>query len=489
MTLTVGIDLGTTNSCIAFHDGTRSQIIDTPEGQKIMPSVVTLVEGEDRPIVGRPAITVGKEHPEYCYRNTKRLFGERWNDDEDSGFQTMRGDDGMTWLRGPARQTFRPSEIAAVMLAEMLDCAEHRLGQRPTRAVLTHPAGWKDVQKACLLDAARMAGIDAVLLHEPTAAAIAHSRTMTKIGYVAVYDWGGGTFDISIGQSGRGPVAVEASDGDPHLGGADIDNLIMEEMLARWSRQYPESDLGSDDAAMSRLRAACEAAKITLSSMSKAYVDVPLIEAFPQRSMKELLTREELEAMSEHLVARTLEKCEGALRKAGLKKGNIRDIVLVGGQTRMPRVAAAVEAFFGKKPLTDQNPEEVVAVGAAMWGAVLDRRMADFSLSDRVSHDLGFETVGDVFCKVIKQGDKFPVERTVTITSEEDDQAFLSVNVLQGDTFRASQADVVALHDHALDPGQRRGEPALDVTFSVDANGIGAARIGDTWIYRGAGDE
>lgn len=489
MTLTVGIDLGTSNSCIAFHDGTKAQIIDTPEGQKIMPSVVTLVPGEERPVVGRPAITIGKEHPEYCYRNIKRLFGERWRDEEDTGVQTVRGEDGMTWLSGPDGQTFRPAEIAAVMLAEMLDCAEHRLGQRPDRAVITHPAGWKDAQKACLLDAAKMAGIEAVLLHEPTAAAIAHSRTMTKIGYIAVYDWGGGTFDISIGQSGRGLIAVEAADGDPHLGGADIDNLIMEEMLGRWARLHPDSDLGSDDAAMSRLRTACEAAKISLSTLAKAYVDVPLIEAFPQRSMKELVTREELETWTAHLIARTLEKCEAALRKAGLKKGNIRDVVMVGGQTRMPRVWAAVEEFFGKKPLSGQNPEEVVAVGAAMWGAILDHRMQDFSLSDRVSHDLGFETVGNVFSKVIKQGDKFPLERTVTITSEEDDQAFLSLHILQGDTFRASDADRVAVHDVPQEPGQRRGEPSVEVTFSVDANGMGGARIGETWIYRGAGNE
>lgn len=483
MTLTVGIDLGTTNSCIAFHDGTRAEVIPTPEGLRIMPSVVFVSPDESDTLAGIPAVTAGKEFPDFCYRHVKRLFGVTASD-EDAGWQTAAGPDGRLHLKGPNGALYDPADIAGRIVSELLDCAEFRLGERPTDAVIGVPADFKDPQRAAVLRAAEYAGIKATLIHEPTAAAIAYNADFKKIKHAIVYDWGGGTFDITVLQAGRDFADVKASRGNSHLGGVDVDSIIVNKMCERWLAKYG-SDLGANNAAMVRLWEAAERAKRDLTARDSAIVDVPFIETIPARSLRETVTRAELEEWAAPLIDETIEVCKLALDAAGLEVDNIGEVILVGGMTRMPLVARRVGEFFKRKPRVHQNPDEVVALGAATKAALLDHRISDFAISDKSSHDFGVETLGDNMAKIIRRGTPVPAEITRELRTVRDGQEKISVHVIAGDHHKASENTRVIAFDVDVPPAPA-GEQRIELTFMVDENNIGRVMHGDVVKYDGA---
>lgn len=483
MTLSVGIDLGTTNSAIAYHDGTRAEVITTAEGARIMPSVVYVPPDESKYVVGIPALSAGKEFPEYLYRHVKRLFGITATDEE-TGWQTAEDETGRLCLKGPNDALYHPADVAAKIISELLDFAEFRLGERPTRAVIGVPADFNDKQRADVLMAAEGAGIQAVLIHEPTAAAIAYNEQLKTIRDIVVYDWGGGTLDVTCLRGGRDFADVSASRGNSHLGGVDIDALVVESLRETYLASYGV-DLGANNAAMVRLWEAAEKAKRELSVLETTYVDIPLIELVPARSIRQKITRDELEAKAAPLIDETLQVCQAALDAAGLVVGNIGEVVLVGGMTRMPLVAKKVGEFFKRKPRLHPNPDEVVALGAATKAALLDHRITDFAISDKVAHDFGIETLGDNMSKIIQRSMTYPARQVREIRTVLDGQTKLSVHVLSGDHRKASENTRVAAFDIDV-PAAPAGEQRRELTFIVDENNIGRVLHGDEVLYDGA---
>lgn len=487
--LTAGIDFGTSKSVIAIHDGTSAQVITAPNKERAVPSVVFFDPKRAKPIVGREAVNEGKDKSQFCIYHAKRWLNERWREEE-TGWQTGKGPDGMTWFHGPDR-LYSPTEIASYVIRELLDYAELRLrGKRPNGAVLTHPAHFTTPQKDCLIDAAVMAGLSRERIHllaEPTAAGIAYGLDSQNIQMHAVYDMGAGTFDIAYLHGGktRGKTALDVkwSDALPR-GGVNADMEIVEWLKDEYFKKY-QSDLGRDGEAMERLRIAAEKAKIALSEHGKteARIDIALIEFSPPRSLSETLTRTHLENMLKPLIEETLACCESALAACGLTKGNISQWILVGGMTNVPCIREAVHDFAGKEPRVDIDPDEVVAIGAATYAAAnIDKRFKPFSLTNRVAHDFGFEAKGNVFHKVIRKGSPYNTEVTVPITSMEDDQPELSIHVLEGGQFSATESQRLAAHDIPWPGGPKRSK-ALALTFKVDEEGRKSIRTPDGVIY------
>lgn len=468
--IVVGIDYGTSNSCIAFHNGSSVQVIPWPDKGRTGPSVVYLPPESDVHFVGNRAIAEGRKNPRYCFRASKRLFGLRWTD-EDTGEQTARGEDGMTWLRGPDR-LYSPAEMAFCTIDEMLDCAEFRLRARPDGAVLTYPGGFGEPQKSVLRAAAEKAGLTTIrLLPEPSAAVFAYNLHIGPIRHHLIYDWGAGTFDVAIAHAGKGSCDTKWTDGE-HVGGDDIDNAIVEWLKEEYRAEHGV-DLGVDFQAVERLREAAEKAKIDLSTRESVVIEIPLIQTIPARTLNATLTLEKLEELAQPFIQRTLAKCEAILEQANLTKGNIASVILVGGQTNMPSVARAVEAFFGKKPRAEVDPDEAVAQGAATFAAMfVTKSTKGPKMIERVEHDIGFEASKNVFHKVIAKGTVYPLKEPakVVLTSEADDQPELSIHVLEGEGYSPLEAHRLAAADILIQP-EKAGEPAYEMAFDVDATG------------------
>lgn len=470
MSLTVGIDLGTTNSCIAFHDGREASVIETAENLRIMPSVVAFKENGER-LTGRPALTQSRSNSKFSYVNTKRFMGERYVEGEDRGIQVEGGEDGMIWFRGPDRLISAP-EMSSYLISTMLDMAEARLGERPDRAVITIPANFGDAASQATKMAAQLAGLKEVfLLHEPTAAAMAYGVLHSKFTRLAIYDFGGGTFDIALMDVGKGEHTTIETNGQRHLGGADFDARIVEYARQEWNKRHTDIDLTGD--VLPRVRDAAEQAKIALSSQNETNISVRYAYTGERghHHMNEPITKAQLETMTLDLIEQTLATCQRALTAAGRTRDDVDEIILVGGMTRMPAVASAVEKFFGKKPRKNAlNPEEVVAIGAATYAAVLDNR-ARFNLDDRTSFSFGVRALGNAFSRVIPKGSAYPITNTVFVTTHEDDQEICTVHIHEGENHRADQNTRLG-HMHVPVEPAPKGVTTLEVTFSLDENAL-----------------
>jgi molecular chaperone DnaK len=469
MSLTVGIDLGTTNSCVAFHDGREASVIATAENLRVMPSVIAFKENGER-LVGRSALTQSRSNSAFSYFNTKRYMGERYHDGEDHGIQFAEGEDGMIWFRGPNGLISAP-EMSSYLISAMLDAAEARLGERPDRAVITIPANFGDAASQATKLAAQLAGLkEVVLLHEPTAAAMAYGVLHQKFTRLAIYDFGGGTFDIALMDVGKGEHTTVETNGTRHLGGADFDSRIVEYARTEWNKSHPE-DLTGD--VLPRVRDAAEQAKIALSSQNETNISVRFAHTSERghHHMNEVLTKDQLENMTADLIEQTLATCQRALTSAGRTRDDVDEVILVGGMTRMPAVATAVEKFFGKKPRKNAlNPEEVVAIGAATYAAVLDNR-ARFNLDDRTSFSFGIRASGNAFSRVIPKGSTYPVDNTVLITSSEDDQEICTIHIYEGEDHRANQNNRLG-HMHVPIEPAPKGVATIEVKFSLDENAL-----------------
>ena len=485
---TVGIDLGTSNSCIAVWRNGMAEIIEMPGDQRVLPSVVTFPDKDSDPVVGQAAINVSERVPQWCFDRVKLLMGMRWHEGEDTGGKTVEGFDGFTWLRGPDRN-YSPSEIAAFLIITMLDAAEAKLGVRPTGAIMTVPAGFDGLQEQAVRKAAHLAGLrpDRVeLLQEPTAAALAHGYLLTKFATLAIYDLGGGTFDISIIQAGKKGVAVLGADGNAKLGGTNFDDRLVGHAVRGFFTKH-KVDLGTREETMDRIRMAAEAAKKELTDSPKSAIRVQYVDTTGPDGILELdeaVTREEFEALVSDLVGQTIDICKRAMAQGKVLKTDIDDVILVGGMTHVPCVREAVTAFFGKKPRLDINPKEVVAIGAAIHAAVRDGRTDAVKLSNRISHSLGLETMANRVFEVFPKGTPFGVEKTVIVTSDEDNQAKLSVYVRQGGDLRADKNVILGREHFDIEPAPA-GEPSLEVTFRVDEQGVIEVRHGDVAIFEG----
>lgn len=465
-----GIDFGTNTSAIAFDNGSGAQIIPWADKGRTGPSVVYMPADANTRFVGRRALAEGRENPDFLFSHAKRHFAVPATG-EDLGHKLAKGPDGMVWFRGPDR-LYSPSEIAFCVIDELLDYAEFRLRKRPDGAVLTHPAGFGEAQKRCLQEAGEKAGLKTIrLLSEPSAAAFAYKLHLGAIRHAFIYDWGGGTFDAAALIAGKNAADVKDHDGI-QVGGIDVDEAIVDWMKDGYREEYGV-DLGEDINAMERMRAAAEQAKIALSTQESYKIEIPLIQTLPARSLIMTLTVAKLEDLAKPFIAQTIELCAHVLEKAGLTKGNIVDVILVGGMTNMPCVARAVEAFFERKPRADVDPDEAVALGAATFAAMfLDKSAKPAKLVERISHDFGFETSNGVFHKVIQKGTVYPFKEpiSVLITSEADGQSELSVHILEGDGFGSPDAHRLAAHDFSVDAAPA-GVAEVEILFNVDANG------------------
>lgn len=486
MNLTAGIDFGTSKSVIAVDTGNSVEVIAGANKERAVPSVVFFDEQGKR-LVGREAVTEGRDRPEFCLRHFKRLINQDYRDGEDNGWQSVKGPDGKVWLRGPDRD-YSPIELASFVIRELLDAAEFRLrGVRPNQAVITHPANYSTEEKLCVIQAGKLAGLEQVfLLEEPVAAGLAYGLEQQKIRHLGVLDMGAGTSDFTVLHGGLtgGKHYLEPKDSDAiPKGGIDADYEVVEWLLDEWFKEY-SSDLGQDGAAVARLREAAEKAKIELSVRDRSDIILPQLEFVPIRSLNKSLTKEHFERMIKPLTDEAIGLVERVLAKTGLTKGNISDWILVGGMTNVPAVRKALADFAGKEPRADIDPDEVVARGAAMHAAAnIDKRTKPYSLIKRVGADFGFETLGDVFHKVIKSDDVYPLERTVPIITAEDDQPGLSIHVLEGDGLAASGARRVATADLPAEPAPK-GMQRVMVTFKVDESGMKTASHAGGAIYQ-----
>lgn len=493
MKKTVGIDIGTTNCCIASHDGRQAEVIETAEGLRVMPSVVAFSDRGER-LVGRPALTQSHSNSDFSFFRIKRLMGVEWKDGEDYGSDTVRGPDGYVWFKGPDR-LYSPAELTGMLLKTLLDAAEHKLEARPERAVITVPANASTPAKRATMEAAtKFAGLKQVhLLHEPTAAAIAYGVTRKKFSRIAVYDLGGGTFDIALMDVGRDYEKTIETNGDSHLGGADFDQRIMDHVLKNW-REKVGKDLMLLPEAMRRVRDASEQAKIALSSREDAQLLVrfAVTNAEGHHHLMEKLTKSEFEELVKELIDQTLEICQRALTSGGRTKEDVDEVLLVGGMTRVPAIKAAVTNFFGKPSKSTLNPDEVVALGAATHAAVLDNLMR-FTLDDRTSQSFGVKAAGNAFARIIPKGSVYPVRETAPVTTHVDNQEVCTIHVYEGEDHRADQ-NLRLAHVHVPVEPAPAGEATIEVTFELDANALlsvtGRMPNGDIFpIHLGAADE
>jgi molecular chaperone DnaK len=474
----IGIDLGTTNSCVAIMEGKNPKVIENAEGARTTPSIVAFADNGER-LVGQPAKRQAVTNPEATLFAIKRLMGRRFDDAmiEKSKklvpYKIIKADNGDAWVevRG---EKHAPSQISAQTLVKMKETAEAYLGEKVTEAVITVPAYFNDSQRQATKDAGKIAGLNVLrIINEPTAAALAYGLDKKKNGTIAVYDLGGGTFDVSVLEIGDGVFEVKSTNGDTFLGGEDFDARIIDYLADEFKKENT-IDLRKDRLALQRLKEAAEKAKIELSSATQTEVNLPFITA-DQNGPKHLnikLTRAKLEALVDDLIQKTIEPCKQALKDAGLKASEIDEVVLVGGMIRMPKVQEAVKQFFGREPHKGVNPDEVVAIGAAIQAGVLKGDVKDVLLLDVTPLSLGIETLGGVFTRLIERNTTIPTRKSQVFSTAEDNQTAVTIRVFQGEREMAADNKLLGQFDLMGIPPAPRGVPQVEVTFDIDANGI-----------------
>jgi molecular chaperone DnaK len=478
MSKIIGIDLGTTNSCVAIMDGSQAKVLENAEGARTTPSVVAFTE-ENEKLIGQPAKRQAVTNPENTIFAVKRLIGRNFEDStvkkdiEAAPFKIVNSEKGDAWIQAKGEK-YSPSQISAFILQKMKETAEKYLGQTVTKAVITVPAYFNDAQRQATKDAGKIAGLEVLrIINEPTAASLAYGLDKKQNKKIAVYDLGGGTFDVSILELGDGVFEVKSTNGDTFLGGEDFDNTIVEYLIAEFKKDSG-IDLKSDKLALQRLKEAAEKAKIELSAAEQTDINLPFITADKTgpKHINLKMTRAKLEALVEDLIARTIPPCKTALKDAGISASDINEIVMVGGMTRMPKVIEEVKNFFGKEPNKSVNPDEVVAMGAAIQAGVLQGDVKDVLLLDVTPLSLGIETLGGVSTKLIEKNTTIPTKKSQVFSTAEDNQPAVSIRVLQGEREMATDNKLLGNFELVGIAPAARGVPQIEVTFDIDANGI-----------------
>jgi molecular chaperone DnaK len=474
----IGIDLGTTNSCVAVMEGKAPKVIENAEGMRTTPSIVAFTDDNER-LVGQPAKRQAVTNPEKTIFAVKRLVGRRYDDpiiEKDKKlvpYKIMKAANGDAWVEEEGK-SYSPSQISAFILQKMKETAEAYLGQKVDQAVITVPAYFNDAQRQATKDAGKIAGLEVLrIINEPTAAALAYGLDKAKTGIIAVYDLGGGTFDISVLEIGDGVFEVKSTNGDTFLGGEDFDMKLVNYLADEFQKEQG-IDLRKDKLALQRLKESAEKAKIELSSTTQTEVNLPFItaDASGPKHLTMKLTRAKFEALVDDLIQRTVEPCRKALKDAGLTAAEINEVVLVGGMTRMPKVQEVVKQFFGKEPHKGVNPDEVVAIGAAIQAGVLQGDVKDVLLLDVTPLSLGIETLGGVFTRIIDRNTTIPTKKSQVFSTAEDNQNAVTIRVFQGEREMAADNKMLGNFDLVGIPPAPRGMPQVEVTFDIDANGI-----------------
>ena len=478
MSKVIGIDLGTTNSCVAIMDGSQAKVLENTEGARTTPSVVAFLENEEK-LIGQPAKRQAVTNAQDTIFAAKRLIGRSFEDEtvkKDIGkvpFNIIKSDNGEAWVEGKNKK-YSPAQISAFVLQKMKETAEKYLGQAVTKAVITVPAYFNDAQRQATKDAGKIAGLEVLrIINEPTAAALAYGLDKKNGQKIAVYDLGGGTFDVSILEIGDGVFEVKSTNGDTFLGGEDFDDTIVDYLIDEFKKDNG-IDLRSDKLALQRLKEAAEKAKIELSSAAQTEINLPFITADKSgpKHVNLKFTRAKLEALVTGLIERTLEPCKTALKDSGFSAAEINEVVLVGGMTRMPKIIETVKNFFGKEPNKSVNPDEVVAMGAAIQAGVLQGDVKDVLLLDVTPLSLGIETLGGVSTKLIDKNTTIPTKKSQVFSTAEDNQPAVSIRVLQGEREMASDNKILGNFELVGIAPAPRGTPQIEVTFDIDANGI-----------------
>ena len=485
MSKVIGIDLGTTNSCIAIMEGSEVRVIENAEGARTTPSMIAFADNGER-LVGQSAKRQAVTNPTNTLYAIKRLMGRRYDDPlvaKDKGmvpYEIVKGDNGDAWVQARGEK-YSPSQISAFVLGKMKETAEAYLGEAVTQAVVTVPAYFNDSQRQATKDAGRIAGLDVLrIINEPTAAALAYGMDKKGSGTIVVYDLGGGTFDISVLEIGDGVFEVKSTNGDTFLGGEDFDLRIIDYLADEFKKEQG-IDLRKDKLALQRLKEAGEKAKIELSSSRETEVNLPFItaDASGPKHLVMKISRAKLEQLVDDLITRTLGPCRAALKDAGVTAGEITEVILVGGMTRMPKVVETVKTFFGREPARNVNPDEVVAIGAAVQGGVLKGDVKDVLLLDVTPLSLGIETLGGVFTRLIERNTTIPTKKSQVFSTADDNQSAVTIKVMQGEREMAADNKLLGNFDLTGLPPSPRGVPQIEVTFDIDANGIVSVQAKD----------